>query len=159
MDIADIPAALSATSTDDFNQLAAEAAALGPPAITALTLVAREAHTPIAQLCAIKALGLIQDPRAAEARRWVSSLTLKGARGKVVRAAAGSSQWPFDLRWNADARLQELGASPASGNRPRVASNRTGATRPGGVCIHGMQRMNCALCNRRRFPGPIKFRR
>jgi len=27
------------------------------------------------------------------------------------------------------------------------------------LCVHGMERMNCAYCSRGRFPAPIKFRR
>ena len=37
-----------------------------------------------------------------------------------------------------------------------VPMPKTGA---GGICRHGMERTNCAKCNRGRFPAPIKFRR
>lgn len=42
--------------------------------------------------------------------------------------------------------------------RPRPIVDPYGAA-TGARCPHGMERMNCALCNRRRFPAPIKTRR
>ena len=45
---------------------------------------------------------MMSDPVAKEARRRIARLSLGGGRGFVVRAA-GNSQWPFDIHWDAEA--------------------------------------------------------
>lgn len=121
MRVSDIRTVLGTSTPKNFNTLAAEAATLGRSAIPALMLTARDATTSRAQLCAIKALGMMSDPVAKEARRRIARLSLGGGRGFVVRAAAGNSKWPFDINWDAEARLDELRAvvKPAQ-RRPRA---------------------------------------
>ncbi len=85
----------------DFNRLASAAARLGRVAIPVLMLAARDGRTLRAQLCAIKALGMMPHPTAVEARRRISSLQLDGDRGKIVRSAF-SHGMPFDEPWDVD---------------------------------------------------------
>ena len=97
-----LPKGFDDPGPSDFNWLAAQAASFGPAAVPALMLVARDGRTFRAQLCAIKALGMVHHPMAVEARRRVSLLELDGDRGRVVRGACTNLDESFDDLWDAD---------------------------------------------------------
>jgi hypothetical protein len=102
-----LPLTLEDPDPTAFNALALAAASLGPAAIPALMLVARDSPAIRGQLCAIKALGMIPGAKAIEARRRVSSLDLVGDRGLVVKCAYPGSL-PFDQPWDVDPTVQLL---------------------------------------------------
>ena len=77
------------------------------------------------------------------------------AAGRTERRAAAVSatdehEYAMDQLRRQEQRL------PGSSSRP--GPERITNPKPD-VCSHGMERMNCALCNRGRFPAPIKLRR
>jgi hypothetical protein len=106
-----LPAGMNSPSVADFHAVAAQASALGRPAIPALMLLARDGERPLARLCAITALGLMarHTPVAREALRRVARLPESGLHGYVIRAALEDYRWPYGGDWDPVARLDALG--------------------------------------------------
>ena len=83
-----LPAGMQDPAPDDFNRLAAVGAALGRPAIPALMLLARDCPKPLGQLCAIKAIGMMEpSPARRVALERIEALDLPGMAGWIVKYA------------------------------------------------------------------------
>lgn len=105
-----LPLGFTDPKPSNFNRLASAAGRLGRAAIPALMLAARDGRTLRAQLCAIKALGMMYHPTAVEARRRISLLELDGDRGRIVRSAFPDGM-PFGEAWDVD---KVIAAFPSS---------------------------------------------
>lgn len=152
-----LPQVRSLGLVDDarFNKLATNAARLGPSAIPDLMLIARDGPDPYAQLCAIKALGLMRHPAAVEARRRISLLKLDGDRGRMVRGAFPNPPVPFDEPWNVldvtntlyHDRWEQVAEAKRLGKRPTVSPAPAAMTRAGMGRRHAATGMcNLSLC-------------
>jgi hypothetical protein len=83
-----LPPGIEDPAPGDFNRLAQEAAALGRPVIPALMLLARDGHKPLGQLCAIKAIGMMdRTPVRLAALERIYALELPGIAGWIVKYA------------------------------------------------------------------------
>lgn len=130
---------LGLVDDDSFNKLASAAARRGSKAIPDLMVAARDGSME-AQLCAIKALGMMRHPTAAEALRRISLLELDLRRGRILRAAHPRPPTPFHEPWNVldvantllQADWETVAQEKELGKRARVLLSPTGRmTRPG----------------------------